>query len=98
MEVNGQHFKRYGTPLRLLVDHCWPVASIKTLVEAKLARDLLAKAIAQIEQSLKAAKTRATTNPEWYLRASTALRWKYRSLHEVDRLCDRLATSDQVDA
>jgi hypothetical protein len=48
MEVNGVHLKRDGgAPLRLLVDHGWPVSDIKTLGEARLARGVLQKAIAQ---------------------------------------------------
>jgi DMSO/TMAO reductase YedYZ molybdopterin-dependent catalytic subunit len=97
MEVNGQHLRRDGgAPLRLLVDHGWPVSDIKNLGEARLARGVLQKAIAQIEESLTTAKTRPTTNPEWFVRASTALRWKYRSLREVEKLCDNLP--EEVDA
>jgi DMSO/TMAO reductase YedYZ molybdopterin-dependent catalytic subunit len=32
MEINGQHLRRDGgAPLRLLVDHGWPVSDIKNL-------------------------------------------------------------------
>jgi hypothetical protein len=88
--IDGQHRRRDGQPLRLLVDHGWAVADIKSLTEANLAREVLTAAIEQIEHSLEVARTRPGANPDWYRKASMALRWKRLSLQEVERIRDSL--------
>jgi hypothetical protein len=88
--VNGQHLRRDRAPFRLYVETGWLVSDIKSLVECDLAWAVLTKAVSEIEHSLEVARTRPGANPEWFRRASSALRLKRVALQEVANIRTKL--------
>jgi hypothetical protein len=82
--------RRDGQPFRLLVEQNWDVADIKTVAECDLATKVLETAIRDIDASLAAARTKPTVNPDWFRRASSAVRLKRVALKRVAQIRERL--------
>jgi hypothetical protein len=85
MLVNGQHVKRDGSPLVLLIEPGWPVTDLPSVASCDAAHAVLEEAISKIEASLAAARASGSfsNNNDWMRRARSALRLKKAALQVV---------------
>jgi hypothetical protein len=84
MLVNGQHVRRDGKPIVLLIEHGWPVTDLPSVAACDEAQAVLEEAIGQIETALAAARaTGLFSSNDWVRRSRSALRMKKAALQVV---------------
>jgi hypothetical protein len=84
MLVNGQHVKRDGSPLVLLIEPGWPVTDLPSVASCDAAQAVLEEAIGEIETALAAARAAGSfSSNDWIRRARSALRLKKAALQVV---------------